>query len=354
MKKILSVCVALALVCLLPALAAGVEITGTVVNTNPIQLNALFSGRVDSVSAFEGDYVSKGAKIASVSGTTVYALQDGVVRLFGQEGDNAESVSDTFGAVLYIESSQALTVSASTKNAYNLVKNKIIHPGETVYIRGVNNTKHTGTGYVTNVSGANYTVKLTKGSFNDKESVYIFRDSKYDATTRIGGGTIKRLDPVAYKAEGVISKISVKDGQNVKKGAALFETLSGTYSGSKSSLGSLVSPAAGVIYSLEITRGAALTEGDPVAVIYPDEYLRVQANVTEADLEFFASGTKVNILLINYGDGKTSLTGTVERVSRAGSAGESENDPVKYSVLIKPDTADNLSYGMTSLVSPAE
>ena len=355
MKRVFAACLALTL-CLLPACAAvsNVYISGTVVNTNPIQLSAAFGGRVESVSAFAGDYVAEGGELASLSGTKVYALQDGVVHLFGEAGDSADALTEGFGAVAYIESAAPISISASTQYAYDSEETKAIHPGETVYVRGINNTKHTGTGFVTTVSGTNYTVQLTEGSFTAKEAVYVYRGDTYDYKTRLGKGTAARQDPVAYTAEGVISRVYVEEGAEVKKGDALFETLSGAYAGSNSAPGKLVSPADGVVYSSELIRGALVTEGDQAAVIYPDEYLRVEANVTEADLEYFAKGTAVTIELINYGDGKTVLGGAVERVSRAGSGGESDPDGVVYSVLILPDAIDGLYYGMTALVSPAD
>ena len=355
MKKILSVMIALAL-CLLPAYAAGnsVYISGTVVNTSPIQVNAAFSGRVESVSAFAGDYVNEGDELASLAGTKVYALQDGTVHLFAGAGDSADAATETFGAVAYIEAASPLSISASTQYAYESEENKIIHPGESVYVRAMNNISHVGAGFVTSVSGTSYTVQLTEGNFTAKEAVYIYRDASYTYNSRIGKGTAARMDPVAYTAEGVVSKVYVEEGAEVKKGDALFETLSGAYAGTDAQPGQLTAPADGVVYSMELTRGASVAEGDQTAAIYPDESLRVQANVTEADLEYFAKGTKVTIELINYGDGKTRIAGTVEKVSRAGSEGASDSDGVNYSVLVIPDSIEGLYYGMNALVSPAE
>ncbi len=355
MKKVFGAVIAL-LMCLLPACAAGqdVYISGTVVNTNPIQVNAGFSGRVESVSAFAGDYVNEGDELAFLAGTKVYALQDGTVHLFAGAGDSAEAACETSGAVAYIEASSPLSISASTQYAYESEENKLIHPGETVYVRAINNIKHTGVGCVTGVSGANYTVQLTEGSFTAKEAVFVYRDAGYTYNSRIGRGTAARMDPVAYTAEGVISRLFAEDGAEVKKGDALFETLPGAYAGADAQPGNLTAPADGVVYSMALTRGASVAEGDLAAVIYPDEFLRVQANVTEADLAYFAKGTKVTIELINYGDGRTSMGGTVEKVSRAGSEGESDTDVVSYSVTVIPDSIDGLYYGMAALVSPAE
>ncbi|MBR5751893.1 MAG: HlyD family efflux transporter periplasmic adaptor subunit [Clostridia bacterium] len=355
MKKVFAVCLAL-IMCLLPACAAGkgVYISGTVVNTNPIQLVAAFGGRVESVSAFAGDYVNEGDELMSLSGTKVYAQQDGTAHLFAEAGDSAEAVTEAFGAVAYIEAASPLSISASTQYAYESEETKLIHPGERVYVRSINYINHVGMGYVTSVSGTSYTVLLTEGNFTAKEAVYIYRDASYAYNSRIGRGTAARQDPVAYTAEGVISKVYVEDGAEVKKGDALFETLSGAYAGSNSAPGKLVSPADGVVYSSELARGASVAEGDPVAVLYPDEFLRIEAGVTEADLEYFPAGTKVTIELVNYGDGKTVLGGTVEKVSHAGSAGAADSDGVTYSVLIKPEGAERLYYGMIALVSPAD
>lgn len=355
MKKVIGAVIAL-LLCLLPACAAGkgVYISGTVVNTDPIQINSAYGGRVESVSAFTGDYVNEGDELASLAGTKVYALQDGTVHLFAGAGDSADAACETFGAVAYIEAASPISISASTQYAYESEENKIIHPGESVYVRAINNIKHVGVGYVTGVSGTNYTVQLTEGSFTAKEAVFIYRDAGYTYNSRIGRGTAARLDPVAYTAEGVVSRLFAEEGTEVRKGDALFETLSGAYAGANAQPGKVTAPATGVVYSMELIRGASVAEGDQLAVIYPDECLRIQANVTEADLAYFAKGTKVTVELINYGDGKTSINGTVEKVSRAGSEGESDSDGANYSVLVIPDSIDGLYYGMAALVCPAE
>ena len=180
MKKVIGAVIAL-LLCLLPACAAGkgVYISGTVVNTDPIQINSAFGGRVESVSAFTGDYVNEGDELVSLAGTKVYALQDGTVHLFAGAGDSADAACETFGAVAYIEAASPISISASTQYAYESEENKIIHPGESVYVRAINNIKHVGVGYVTGVSGTNYTVQLTEGSFTAKEAVFIYRDAGY-------------------------------------------------------------------------------------------------------------------------------------------------------------------------------
>ena len=231
MKRMICVIAAIMLLCSVALAEADIYIIATVVNVNPIQINATYGGKVSDVLSLTGDHVDEGDAIAVLSGTKVYALQDGTAHLFAAVGDSAEAAAEVYGAVAYIEPANSYGLTGSTKNVYEGEENKIIHPGETVYIRSISNAAHRGEGYVTSISGTSYGVQITQGAFTSGETVYLYRNADFLASSRIGSGSISRKDPVAYTAEGIVSRIYFAEGEYVKKGDALFETLSGAFDG---------------------------------------------------------------------------------------------------------------------------
>ena len=354
MKRMICVIAVIMLLCSVALAEADIYISATVVNVNPIQINATYGGKVSDVLSLTGDHVDEGDAIAVLSGTKVYALQDGTAHLFAAAGDSAEAAVEVYGAVAYIEPASIYSLTGSTKNVYEGEENKIIHPGEKVYIRSISNTVHKGEGYVTNVSGTSYGVEITQGTFTSSETVYIYRNADFLASSRIGSGSISRKDPVAYTAEGIVSRIFVAEGEYVKKGDALFETLSGVFDGKDASPYEIVSPVSGVLTGVALTRGIDIAAGDAVAVLYPDEDMRIEAKVSESDLQYFAVDAEVKIELINLGDGSTTISGRIERISRFGSADDSLAGDMLFSLMIIPDETDGLSYGLTALVSLAQ
>ena len=339
------------MLCSACAVADAALITGTVVNVLPLTMSADLGGRVREVLVDAGDAVHAGDVLAVLEGTEVCALQDGTLHWFGETGDSAEMVTERYGAVAYIEPASALTVSASTKNAYNEEENKIIHPGETVYLKCAADGKHTGTGMVTSVSGSSYQLEILSGTFPDGESVWIYRSEDYETSARIGKGTVARKAPVAYTGEGVIIRFPLENGSEVKKGDVLFETLSGSYSGRTGQLGQICVQEDGVIASVSLNAGSTVESGSAVAELYADSRMRVECMVPESELDNFQPGDAVNMEFIYIEDGALTATGRVEKVSRVGSQSGDESEESVYRVQIVPDTTDGLLYGMTAVIS---
>ena len=231
MKKLFSVLllVVLSLSVASAAMARTVTADGTVISTGTVIVSSDVGGTVAEVSVSAGDAVSAGDVLVTLTPSRVYALQDGTVRLFGSVGDDAADIASQYGAVAYVEPALRYTISASTRNAYSSEANKIIHPGETVYLRATENAQLTGTGRVTTVSGTSYTVEVLSGNLESGYSVNIFRSEDYLSTSRIGRASVTLKDPVAYTAEGLIAAFCVEDGAQVKKGNVLFETVIGSY-----------------------------------------------------------------------------------------------------------------------------
>lgn len=357
MKKLLSalLLVVLSLSLATAAMARTVTADGTVVSTGTVIVTSAAGGTVAEVAVSEGDAVSAGDVLAAIAPSKVYALQDGTVRFFGSAGDDAAEISTEYGAVAYVEPSLRYTISASTRNAYSSEENKIIHPGETVYLRATENAQLTGTGRVTTVSGSSYTVEVLTGNLESGYSVNIFRTEDYAATSRIGRASVSLKDPVAYTAEGLITAFCVEDGAQVKKGDVLFETVSASWPADASALTQTAAPVDGVISSISLSKGSTLSAGSTVAEIWPDENLRIEASVPESDLALFTVGKEVSIELNYLDNGEYTVSGVVEKVSRIGAEStSSESEEAVFSVWIKPASTDRLSYGLHAIVTVSD
>ena len=357
MKQLFSFLVAFNLFLFLavPALAQTVSANGTVVCTQTEIISSQSSGTVLQVFGAVGDAIRSGDELIALDTQKVYALQAGTVHLFGEAGDDAAEVSEKYGAVAYVESSLCYTISTSTKNAYQTADNLIIHPGESVYLRASENSQHTGTGRVTAVTDTGYTVEVLSGSLQTGESVNIYRSADYNAVSRIGRDTLSLNAPDAYTATGLIVRYHVSEGAQVKKGDLLFETLDGTFTGEKTNLTLVTAPADGIIASLSLSKGSQLSAGGSVAEIYLNSGMRVEALVSESDLQFFQAGAPVQIELNYFTDGTTRLSGSVEKISRiAAENTSSDSEEALFSVLIIPENIEGLSYGLHAVITTTD
>lgn len=160
MKK-LFICLLAAMLLTASALAETLTLEGTVVATQSTAVLSTAAGVIRDVSVQAGDHVAAGQTIAALMEKTIYAETSGTVKIFGEPGESVETVTTRNGAVMYLIPDSKYTVSASTRNAYDEPENKIIQPGETVYVRCTTNSEHTGTGVVIALDGSNYTVEIT-------------------------------------------------------------------------------------------------------------------------------------------------------------------------------------------------
>ena len=354
MKKLLSalLLVILSLSLATAAMARTVTADGIVVSAGSVIVSSAVGGTVAEVAVSAGDTVAAGDTLVTLTPSGIHALQDGTVRLFGSVGDNAADIVAQYGAIAYVEPALRYTISASTRNAYSAEANRIIHPGETVYLRATENAQLTGTGRVTAVSGSSYTVEVLAGNLESGYSVNIFRLEDYSAASRIGRASVALKDPVAYTAEGLIAAFCVKDGAQVKKGDVLFETVTGSCPADVSGLTKVTAPVAGVVSSVSPGSGTTFSAGTAVAEIYPDEQLRIEASVPESDLALFTVGREVSIELNYLDNGEYTVPGVIEKVSRIGAdSASAESEESVFSVWIRPASAERLSYGLHAIVS---
>ena len=350
MKKTIQT--ALCLLCvlaLLPAaaLADSLTLTGTVSAGKTIEVYAPIGGTVASVLAEVGQEVGADDALYALKTTKVYAEENGTVTgIFGEPGDSATTVSNRYGAVMYLEGDSVYSVSASTDNAYNTTDTKFVHVGETVYLKCRSNADRTGIGTITSIEGTSYTIKVSSGTFIPGDSVDIYRDQEYSNTKRIGRGSVSRVSPTAVTASGSIVRFAVKDGDKVKRGDLLLETLDGTFDGYYMSGTDILAGAAGIVGSMSASQGGSVQGGNVVAVIYPREGMRVEATVPEDSRSEIKVGDKVLIEL--EADETKTYNGTVTLVSSVAESGSGETS---YRVLVSFNPDQAVNFGMSVVVT---
>ena len=354
MKKgllLISLLLALSLAC--TALADSLVLDGTVTNDQAAQVYAPIGGTVDQVLVSAGDTVNPDTPIAVLRTTKVYASESGTVTgIFGQPGDNAETITSRYGAVMYLEGESTFTVSGSTANAYNSTETKFVHVGEKVYLQGRTSSSRSGEGTITAIDGINYTIEVSSGVFIVGDSVDVFRDSAYSTKQRIGRGTVSRRNPLAVTGSGSIVSYAVKSGDQVQRGDLLFETLDGSFDGYYMSGKEIYAGISGTLAEIKISAGSGVQKDSVCAVIYPSDSMRISAEISQEDLDLLSVGDAVKVELTADEDAGTSYDGTVSMISRIASSGNAEN--VTFTVYIDFAADSHVRYGMSAIVSTPE
>lgn len=332
------------------ASADTLSLNGTVEAGVTVPVYAPIGGTVETVAVEQGMRVSAEENLFSYRTEKTYASEDGTVAgVFAKAGDDAEKVTEKYGADLYIEGTTIYSVSASISKAYNAAETTIVHTGETVYLVCRTDAKRFGTGVITAVDGSNYTVLVTEGNFIVGDSVTLFRDSAYTEKLRIGRGNIARVNPTAVTGTGAVVSVAVKDGDAVKRGDLLMETLSGTFEGYEMTGTSVKAEEEGVIVSVAAEAGAAVNKGDIVIQMAPVSGMRVEAAVTADDRQALKAGDKVLIEL--EADESISYEGTVRYIAEMPEEGTEE---VTYKAVIDFTPDGNVYFGMPVVVTTPE
>lgn len=350
-KTVLALTLVLCLLCG-AALADSISFSGTVEarETQPVYIPTGVT--VEDVPVKAGQTVSADTVIARLKTTKVYAEEDGTIAaVFGTEGDDAETVTGRYGAVMYLEGPYTLTISTTISKAYDLPENDIVHPGEKVYLISRAHTNMKGEGFITLVDGSNYTLLVSEGEFLVGDSVAVYRESSFSLPSCLGRGNIARVSPTALTASGSIVSIAVKAGDQVKKGQLLFETVSGTFDGPDAVTSEVTAGVDGVVASLSVDKGASLSQSTVAATIYPKDALWVAAQVPEMDLKELTVGEKVKVELDWNQEMGVTYDGTVELISSLGTVGE---ESTTYPVYVSFTPDDQTRIGMTALVTTLE
>lgn len=346
MKKLMACLMALAL--LIPgALAETLTLDGTVVSAETAAVLSPADGVLEEVYWLEGEHVEAGSKAASFYAAEVYANESGTVRVMGAAGDSLTALTARYGAVVYIEPDCQYTISCNTSNAYDAIANKILHPGEKLYIRCSSDGKHKGVGTVTAVSGSSFTVEVSSGEFEENEAVYLYRNSEYTQQSRVGRGNAAHASPVAYTGAevGRVISVNVQNGSHVWAGTPLFTILQTAYPPE------ITSGVAGTVAAVRVAAGSMVTRGTVVADIYPDEAMRIEMMATENDLRDLHVGLRVSIEFTN-GD---LAEGEIDRISAIARQGAGmDSDEAYFAVYVRFGAQETVRYGMTAKVTTLE
>ncbi|HPJ03715.1 MAG TPA: HlyD family efflux transporter periplasmic adaptor subunit [Candidatus Limiplasma sp.] len=341
----------LALLCAAPGLAlASGSYDGTIVCTTPQVVCAPFGGAVGTVLLQAGEKINAGDAVATVETTKVYAPCDGTVTgLFGQPGDDAKTIADRFGAVLFIAPNRQYTISATAAKAYGSIDTMYVHIGETVYIRSTDTyDRNYAQGIITAVDGMDFTVETTSGALLMDETVYMFRSSEMQYKTRVGQGTVSRTAEVAMAGEGSIVAMHVQDGDSVTHGQLLYEMVTGTLPGLTATGSVITSDVSGIVESVKIAAGDSIAQGDVLITVSPLDGMRAALELNEFDLADVHEGDPM-VLIFNYDEtGETTMPGTVEMISNiATQTDDAGNTAVTYTAYIRFAPDDSIRLGMT-------
>ncbi len=340
------------------AFAESITLSGKVIPADTVQVYAPVSGTVENVAVEAGQKVQAAGTLYTMKTTKIYAENDGkVAGIFGRPGDDAETVSTDYGAVMYLEGAIQFTVSASTDSAYAAVDTKYVHTGETVWLVCRTNSGRKGKGIITAISSNSYTIQVTEGNFLHGDSVDVFRDEAHSANLKLGRGSVSRTSPIAVTATGGIVRIAVEDGAEVKRGDLLLETLDGTYDGYVMPGTEISAGQDGVIGSISVSAGNSAEKGSVAAEIYPMDRMRVEATVPEAYVGKIQEGDEVTIEMDI--DSKKTYPGKVVLISAVAVTSESqqseeETEEVNYRIVAEFVPDETVRFGMTALMTAGQ
>ena len=326
------------LVCLLALTLIGAQalasmsFEGKVIAGETQVISAPFGGMIDRIEVRKGDLIHVGDPVATIQTTKVYAEMDGMVSgIFAREGDDSEGINTRYGAVMYLEPTNKYVVSASTEKAYNSSATKYVHIGEKVYLSCTKDGSHVGTAVVTSVKDVDeagntpYTLEVTSGEFYMGETVGIFRDERYAASSRIGRGTIQQNAAVPVKGSGSVLKLDVEVGERVERGQLLFETVEGVLDGLYAMDNTIVSGVEGIVAEVEVAQGASVSKGGKLIAVYPRESMQIEMKISEMDMSDIHEGDRVSIEFEWDADGLLQLEGVVSGISYVGESKDSGN-----------------------------
>lgn len=330
----------------LSALAQENQITANAVaeSCTVYQITAPFSGVLCPFDWRTGDTVEADEALFALHTQKVYAPADGIVRaVFAEPGDLAEDAAAQYGRLISIEKDRALVVNASTASAYNDPDNRHIQLGQTVYLQESGDADNEGEGRVIALSGADYVVELTSGDFENEDQVKLYRSESRSSKTCIGSGKLAYQAELGVNASGRVVNVAVAEGDTVRKGQLLLETVSADADSSARSA-VIAAPSAGAL-ELAVQGGAQVYKGQLLAKVHPLQDMRVVAAVDEMDLDLAQVGASVTVVFDRYPD--EVVTGTVSQVSRIGAT---RQNAAYYNVTIDLFTMLEILPGMNATV----
>ena len=337
----------LALAMLSGGALAETSYAGKIAAGETVRIQAPFTAAVERVGAETGDYVHSGDILFELATNKVYAPCDGTVQgVLAQEGDRLEDLALFYQGAIYIEPQVKNIIRAAAEIASSEKENKILHIGETVYLRRSSDSdRRTGTGRITELNGNGFTVEVLSGDLILDDSCYIYRSASYDYESRIGRGTVARNEPIAVNGTGTVLKLYAEDGQTVQKGDLLMETAPANAAAESV----ICAPVDGILASSSVTLGATLSESQLAMEIWQQGAFIIQLNVDEYELPKFELGQKYTAALDCKPTSKYEAT-----VAEIGYYPVQETGSAQYIVKFSFDNDDFVRPGMSVTLTRAE
>ena len=262
--------------------------------------------------------------------------------VFAQGGDNASSVSARYGALAYIEEDVLYRAECSTANSEGGNENKIVHVGETVYIRSTGDSDRVGEAHVIGVSGKSYTLEVTKqDDIRIGESIKVYRNDHYSGSSCIGSGKVERVDPQAVSAEGYVLSTSIEEGQHVSRGDVLFDIVPDALDDMEGGDGRVYMQEDGILLSVTAESGTQAAKDTVLATYCPKGAMRLICSVDEQDIAEIQVGDVMTVTLDAYED--KPLRGVVTNIAAAG-----EDGGAFYDVTLELEENDIMRIGMSA------
>ena len=325
-------------VCAQEAITLDGEIRAGVTRT----ISAPYSGMVGDFAVDAGDELRAGDVLFTLDAQDVTADFDGTVTaVFTQSGDSAAVMQEYYGGLLYIERDVLYTGACTTSGAASDNDNKLVHPGEEVFVRSSNDTKRKGTGRVLGVQGSSYTIEVTTSDdLRVGESIKVYRESDFDSDSCIGSGKLSRVDPVAVTAEGYVLAVDVQPGQRVQRGDSLLRVVPDKPEAREGGSCGVAMPEDGVLLDVSAQSGAQAAKDDVLATYCPAGAMELVCSVDENDLAGLAVGMEASAVL--DGVPGESIRARLTRIARTA------NDRGEYDVTFSLEASDVLRIGMSA------
>lgn len=320
--------------------------TGAIEAVSTTEITAPFSGVLLPFDLTLGDTAEKDAVLFRLDTQRIYAPTDGTIgAVFAALGDDAQSVINRYGALAAIEPTNLFVINGNTTSAYDEPENKIIHIGEKLYFKSSSSSRITGEGYVIAVDGDSYQLEVTSstGDLELKERVTLYRDSLYEKKSDVGRGTCAVCAPVSVQGSGRIIRVYKANGDSVKAGDLLFESVSAD--AAPDATAKVVAPIGGVISVLSSASGQQVYKGQHLITLSDPSNLQVTCDVDEIDLGALKIGDVLSIKYDIYPD--VTYEGTVTSIS---SMGFVKQNAAYYTVKLSIANQSELRLGMSATV----
>lgn len=344
MKKasIAAVLAACLMICGAACAQETLRLDGVIEAGQTLTVFAPYSGITGDFCVRAGDELAAGETLFTISATEIRADCDGVVAaLYAQPGDSAAYLTRRYGALAYLEQDVVYTGDCTISGAASDSENKVIHPGEQVYVRSVSSSSRKGTARVISVSGKSYALEVeTSDGLRVDEQIKVYRESDFDSDSCIGSGKLNRADPVAVSAEGYVLGVHVKEGDAVSRGDLLMTVVPDQTGAATGGDSAVVMPEDGVLLSVSANSGAQIEKDAPMATYCPAGGMQLVCSVDENDLGGLRPGMKATVTLDALPE--ETIPATLVRIAR------SANDRGEFDVTFSLEEEETLRVGMSA------